>query len=349
MSRGFIIGVAGPALVAAEYAFLREWDPWGLILFERNVKTPDQLRGLIASFRDAVGRADAPVLVDQEGGRVQRLRPPQWASYPAAADFGALYDLDASRGLSAARLGARLIAAELAEVGITVGCLPIADLPVPGGDPVIGNRAYGTNPEKVAALAQAVANGLRDGGILPVVKHIPGHGRATVDSHARLPEVGLDRGTLETTDFAAFRALGALPLAMTAHVVFTTIDPMVPATISATIVHEVIRGSIGFKGLLMTDDISMGALSGTLRERAAAAYAAGCDIVLHCNGDLKEMQMVAAEAPQLSGTAAGVRAARAQAWRQPPQPLDLVAARAEFSQIMSCLPPPTARHSAHER
>jgi beta-N-acetylhexosaminidase len=334
--RGFITGVAGPALTAAEFAFLRGSEPWGLILFDRNIETPDQVRRLIGRVREAVG-SNVPVLVDQEGGRVQRLRPPLWTRYPAAGEFGQLYDIDKTLGLAAAQLGARLIAVELGELGISVNCVPVADVPVAGSDPIIGDRAYGTNPEKVAALGSAVAAGLREGGLLPVLKHIPGHGRATIDSHAALPEVGLDRATLEATDFAAFRALADLPLAMTAHVVFTTIDPIAPATISATIVREVIRGSIGYQGLLMTDDISMGALSGTLRQRVCAAFAAGCDIVLHCNGELNAMEIVAAEAPELMPSAAGERAARAQAWRRPPLRLDVALARAEFSNLMSVL------------
>jgi beta-N-acetylhexosaminidase len=333
--RGFITGVAGPALTAAEFGFLRGSEPWGLILFDRNIETPDQVRRLTARFREAVGRPDAPVLVDQEGGRVQRLKPPLWTRYPAAGEFGQLYELDKTLGLAAAQLGARLIAAELGDLGISVNCMPVADVPVAGSDPIIGDRAYGTTPEKVAALGSAVAAGLREGGLLPVLKHIPGHGRATIDSHAALPEVVLDRAALEATDFAAFRALADLPLAMTAHVVFTTIDPIAPATISATIVREVIRGSIGYQGLLMTDDISMGALSGTLRQRVRAAFAAGCDIVLHCSGELNAMEIVAAEAPELMPSAAGERAARAQSWRRPAVRFDVALARAEFSKLMS--------------
>ena len=331
--RAFITGLAGPVLTADERAFLREAQPWGFILFQRNIAGPEPLRGLIDGVRTTLGRS-APVLIDQEGGRVQRLGPPHWPVYPPGAVYGALYDRDRDIGLSAARLGARLIAADLAALGIDVDCLPIADVPVAGADPVVGDRAYGTEPAKVAAIAGAVAQGLADGGVLPVLKHIPGHGRATADSHAKLPVVNADRATLESTDFAAFRPLAALPLGMTAHVVFTAIDPIAPATISATIVCEVIRDSIGFKGLLMSDDISMGALSGSVGERSRSAIAAGCDVVLHCSGEMPEMLAVAAEASGLAGEAAR-RAAAALAAKKPAAPIDLAASRAEFLKLMA--------------
>jgi beta-N-acetylhexosaminidase len=330
--RAFITGDAGSALTTEERLFLREAEPWGLIVFVRNIAGPDPLRRLIGEFRSAVGR-DAPVLIDQEGGRVQRLGPPQWPSYPPGAAYGALYDKDRQTGLAAARLGARLIASDLAPLGIDVDCLPLADVPVPGSDAVIGDRAYGTEPGKVAAIAGAIAEGLADGGVLPVLKHIPGHGRATADSHKRLPVVTTDRATLDTTDFAAFRPLAALPLGMTAHVVFSAIDPVAPATLSAAIVEGVIRDSIGFRGLLMSDDISMHALSGSLSERSAAAIAAGCDMILHCNGEPAEMRAVAAAVPALAGAAAR-RAAAALASRRRPTAFDVAAGRAEFSRLM---------------
>src|SRR5262249_54123301 len=250
------------------------------------------------SFREAVGRADAPVLVDQEGGRVQRLGPPHWPAYPPGADYSRLYDRDRQTGLAAAKLGARLIAHVLAGVGMDVDCWPLADVPVAGANAVIGERAFGTSPDKVTAIAGAVAEGLREGGVLPVVKHIPGHGRAVVDSHHDLPIVTADRASLEATDFRAFRALAGLPLAMTAHVVFTAVDPVTPATTSVTIVREVIRGSIGFDGVLMTDDISMEALTGDMRARSRASVATGCDVVLHCNGRFDEMCAVAEAVPE---------------------------------------------------
>jgi len=330
----FITGLAGQTISTSERAFLREAAPWGLILFKRNVDTPAQVATLVSEFRDSVGRADAPVLIDQEGGRVQRLGPPHWPAYPPGACYGQLYDQDPALGLAAARLGARLIAADLHALGINVDCMPLADVPLSGADPVIGDRAYGQTPAKVATLARAVADGLIDGGVLPVLKHIPGHGRATADSHHNLPVVDTDRATLEQSDFAAFRPLAGLPMAMTAHVVFTAIDPVLPATTSATIVSDVIRTAIGFQGLLMTDDVSMNALSGTLRERAGAALAAGCDVVLHCNGNLEEMQAVAAESSSMSGTVAA-RASRALSALRLPGGIDLQAARAAFSDMIA--------------
>jgi beta-N-acetylhexosaminidase len=333
--RAFITGLAGPALSEAERAFLRAAEPWGVIIFQRNVVDRQALARLTDECRTVLGR-DAPILVDQEGGRVQRLKPPHWPEYPPAAAYGALYERDRARGLAAALLGARLIAADLAGAGIDVDCMPVADVPVAGADVVIGDRAFGTEPDRVSALAGAFAQGLADGGVLPVVKHIPGHGRATADSHRNLPVVTAERSILETSDFAAFRPLAGLPLAMTAHVVFTAIDPIAPATTSAAIVHDVIRGSIGFQGLLMSDDLSMGALSGSLAERTRAAIGAGCDVALHCNGDMNEMEAVAAEAPALTGVSAR-RAEAALARRKPTAPIDLAAKRAEFSGLLSAV------------
>jgi beta-N-acetylhexosaminidase len=330
--RAFIAGLAGHELSQPERAFLREAQPWAVILFKRNVASPPQVRGLIEDVRTTLGRP-APVLIDQEGGRVARLGPPLWPAYPPGAVYGTLYDLDRKRGLAAARLGARLIASDLVALGIDVDCLPIADVPVAGADRVIGDRAYGDEPTKVAAIGAAVAAGLAEGGVLPVLKHMPGHGRASADSHSALPLVQADRTTLEVTDFAAFRPLAGLPMGMTAHVVFSAIDPTAPATVSATIVREVIRDSIGFKGLLMSDDISMGALSGSIAERSRMAIAAGCDVVLHCNGELAEMTAVAAEVPQLAGAAAQ-RAAAALASKKPVTPIDLAAGREEFATLL---------------
>ena len=331
-ARAFIIGLSGLAITASERAFIREAQPWGLIIFKRNVSTPQQVTELTASFRDAVGW-QAPVLVDQEGGRVQRLGPPHWPVYPPGARLGDLYDREVARGLAAARLEAHLIAADLNGLGIDVDCLPLADVPAPGADPVIGDRAYGSEPAKVAAIAGAIAEGLLAGGVLPVVKHLPGHGRASADSHHKLPVVDTDRATLEATDFAAFKPLAGLPLGMTAHVVFSAIDPDAPATTSVTMVREVIRGFIGFKGLLMSDDVSMQALSGSIAARSRAAFAAGCDVVLHCNGDLAEMTAVAGASPMLQGEAAA-RAEAALSQRQAPQDFDVDAARRIFTQMM---------------
>lgn len=333
-ARAFIAGLSGLAVTADERAFLREASPWGLILFKRNIQDKVQVTTIVKDFLSAIGRADAPVLVDQEGGRVQRLGPPHWPVYPPGEAYGRLYDRDPALGLKAARLGARLIAADLLPLGINVDCLPLADVPVSGSDNVIGDRAYGTTPEKVAAIAGAVAEGLHEGGVLSVLKHIPGHGRATQDSHLRLPTVESARTDLERTDFAAFRPLKALPLAMTAHVVFSAIDPVAPATTSATMIREVIRGFIGFEGGLMSDDVSMGALSGTIADRTRASLAAGCDLVLHCNGKLDEMQAVAAESPVLAGAALR-RADAALAMRRKPSEIDLTAARNEFAAMMA--------------
>ena len=332
-SRAFITGVSGLELTDAEREFLRGAPPWGLILFKRNVDTPDQVSALVEEFRNLVREADAPVLIDQEGGRVARLTPPHWPVYPPGAAFGALYDLDIALGLRAAWLSSRLIAADLTDLGITVDCLPLADVPVAGADAVIGNRAYGTEPAKIAAIARAVTGGLEQGGVLPVLKHIPGHGRATADSHFRLPTVDTPWEELERTDFAAFQPLADLPMAMTAHVVFSAIDPVQPATTSATIIRRVIRGVIGFQGLLMSDDVSMNALAGSIAERTRAIVEAGCDMVLHCNGKLDEMRDVARETPELAGEALE-RANRALASRKPPEPFDRQAGRVELEALM---------------
>jgi beta-N-acetylhexosaminidase len=339
--RAFITGFAGTKLIDAERAFLREAQPWGFILFKRNIAEPQAVRALVDDVRGTLGRS-APALIDQEGGRVARLTSPHWPQYPPGAAFGALYDNDKDTGLAAAELGARLIAADLSALGIDVDSLPLADVPVEGADPVVGDRAYGTKPDKVAAIAGAVAKGLMGGGVLPVLKHIPGHGRATADSHAKLPVVNTERAVLEATDFAAFRPLAGLPMAMTAHVVFTALDPIEPATVSATIVRGVIRDSIGFAGLLMTDDISMGALSGSIAERTRAAIAAGCDVVLHCNGQMPEMEAVAAQAPALAA-AALARAEAALASKKPPLPIDVVASRAAFLKLMTGVWEPAQR------
>jgi beta-N-acetylhexosaminidase len=332
-ARAFITGVSGLALTADERHFMRTARPWGFILFKRNIETPAQVAALVAELRESIGQADAPVLIDQEGGRVQRFGPPHWPVYPPGAVFGTLYDIDRKLGLTAARLSARLIAADLIGLGVTVDCLPLADLPVAGADAVIGSRAYGTEPGKVAAIARAVTEGLEQGGVLPVLKHIPGHGRATADTHFKLPVVDTVKAELERTDFAAFRPLADLPMAMTAHVVFSALDPAQPATTSATIIEQVIRGSIGFQGLLMSDDVSMNALAGSIAERTRAIVSAGCDMVLHCNGNLDEMREVARETPVLSGKALD-RAKRALASRKPPQPLDRTAARAELDELI---------------
>ena len=332
-TRAFITGVSGTELSAAEREFIRVQRPWGFILFKRNIDAPAQVTQLVGELRRELGEPDAPVLIDQEGGRVQRLGPPHWPAYPAGAVFGRLYDIDRALGLNAARLSARLIAADLGALGITVDCLPLADVPVAGADAVIGNRAYGTEPGKVAAIARAVTEGLEQGGILPVLKHIPGHGRANADTHFRLPVVDTPNAELERTDFAAFQPLADLPMAMTAHVVFSALDPAHPATTSATMINQVIRGVIGFQGLLMSDDVSMNALAGSIAERTRAIFAAGCDIALHCNGKIDEMRAVANETPELSGKALE-RARTALASRKAPQAFDRLKARAELDAMI---------------
>ena len=288
-----VFGCAGPALTDWERGFFAEADPLGFILFARNCVSPDQVRGLVESLRAAVGRAEAPVLIDQEGGRVARLKPPAWRAAPAAARFGALARQDPERAGEAARLNARLLALELRALGIDVDCLPLLDLRRPEGHAAIGDRAFGADPELVAALGRAVCDGLLAAGVLPVIKHLPGQGRATVDSHTALPRVAAPRAELEASDFLPFRRLADTPWGMTAHVVYEAVDPERPATTSPAVIAEIIRGHIGFQGLLLSDDLSMRALSGGLEARVGAAVDAGCDVALHCNGDPTEMAQVA--------------------------------------------------------
>jgi beta-N-acetylhexosaminidase len=337
MSKAFITGLSGTTLTSAERDFIRAERPWGFILFRRNIDTPAQVAALTAEVRNVLGEPDAPFLVDQEGGKVQRFRPPNWPLYPAGAAFGQLYDIDPALGLKAARLSARLIADDLAKVGVTVDCLPLADVPVPGADDVIGDRAYGEEPKKVAAIARAVTEGLEQGGILPILKHIPGHGRATADSHLKLPVVDTPKSELESIDFAAFKPLADLPMAMTAHVVFSAYDPAQPATTSATMIERVIRGLIGFQGLLMSDDVGMNALAGSIAERTKALLAAGCDMVLHCSGELPEMQQVARETPELSGKALQRAKAALASRKATAESFDRVAARAELDGLIGRL------------
>jgi beta-N-acetylhexosaminidase len=329
MPKAFICGCAGLALNAEERAFLRLEDPWGLILFKRNIADRDQVREVTRSFRECVGRADAPVLIDQEGGRVQRMAPPQWRAYPAAAAIEA--GLEPSRAEAAARLIARLIAADLIEVGINVDCAPVLDVAQEGTHAAIGTRAFSFRPERVAAMGRAVAEGLLAGGVAPVIKHMPGHGRARVDSHHELPVVDAARGDLKR-DFAPFAALRDLPMAMSAHVLYTAIDPRRPATASPVVIAEVMRGEIGFDGLILSDDLSMKALDGSFEQRAAAVIEAGLDIVLHCNGDLEEARAVASASPVLAG-ASLQRAKAAEAAIKPPQPFDVERGEVELAAI----------------
>ncbi len=296
-----IFGCGGPILSAEERAFFRDIRPWGFILFGRNIVTPDQVRTLVRALRETVGDASAPVLIDQEGGRVARLRPPYWRERPAAARFGALHARNPEAAREATYLGARLIAHDLAGLGINVDCLPVLDVPVEGAHDIIGDRAFARDPATVIDLGRAQIEGLIEGGVLPVMKHIPGHGRAGSDSHLALPHVEAAAEELSASDFVPFRSLDLCPMAMTAHVVYDSIDPQRPATTSPKVIRDVIRGEIGFDGLLMSDDLSMQALDGPLEVRARAALFAGCDVVLHCNGDMDEMKQVATETKVLDG------------------------------------------------
>ena len=324
-----ILGCSGPRLTPDEKRFFAEADPWGFILFGRNVEAPDQLRALCADLRTAIGR-NAPILIDQEGGRVQRLRSPHWQEFPPALDqITALPPADVARAMW---LRGRLIAHDLADVGIDVNCAPNLDLVTPQTHVFLKNRCYGSDPDRVALAARALVDGMAQGGVLAVMKHMPGHGRAGLDTHHALPRISTGRDDLYRHDFAPFAALNDLPMAMTAHIVFEAIDAEAPATCSDTVI-DLIRRDIGFQGLLMTDDISMQALTGSLCARSAAAISAGCDVVLHCNGVQLEMAEVTAAAGMLSA-AAQSRAAVALAARTAPQPVDIKALRAEFDAML---------------
>lgn len=333
MTTAAIYGCSGFRLTDEERAFFAQEKPWGFILFRRNVDSPDQLRALTAELRASIDDPTAPILIDQEGGRVQRMGPPHWPKYPpGAAYLTAVNDPLGAREL--VRLGARLMAADLKAVGINVDCVPVIDTPVPGAHDIIGDRAYARDPATVAQLGRAATEGMMAGGVLPVIKHMPGHGRAFADSHHELPTVHADLAALSAWDFAPFRALSDMPMAMTAHVVFDAIDPKRPATTSKKAIR-LMRDQLGFGGLIMTDDLSMKALSGSFAERAAAALKAGCDIVLHCNGDLAEMRQVAEGVGKLKG--ASKRRAEAAMARivRDVEPLDEREARDRFDAMLS--------------
>lgn len=333
MTSAAIYGCSGHRLTAEERAFFAEVRPWGFILFRRNVESPAQVKALVEDLRDSVGRAEAPVLIDQEGGRVQRLGPPHWPKYPpGSAYLKAVNDPMAAREL--VRLGARLIAHDLRELGITVDCVPVLDVPVPGAHDIIGDRAYAQDPATVTRLGRAAAEGLLAGGVLPIIKHIPGHGRAFADSHHDLPVVETDLATLDAWDFAPFKALSDMPMAMTAHVVFTAVDARRPATTSKKGIR-LMREHLGFSGLIMSDDLSMQALSGTLTERAEQSLKAGCDVILHCNGDLGEMRQVAEGTGKLKGEARRRAEASLNRIVHTPEPLDVVEARARLEAALS--------------
>jgi len=284
----------------AERRLFHETNPLGFILFDRNCETPDQVKALVGELRDTVGRADAPILIDQEGGRVSRLKPPHWPARPSAGAFVSLLETDPERARREVYENARNIARDLHELGITVNCAPVCDIPTPQTRDILGDRACGADAEEVTVLARQACRGFMDGGVLPVIKHIPGYGRAEVDAHSELPVVTATRKELEESDFVVFRNLRDVPIAMSAHVVYTAYDAERPATLSAAVVGEAIRGAIGFDGLLITDDLNMGALSGSLGERTKLSVDAGCDAVLHCSGELSEMVEVAAAAGPLS-------------------------------------------------
>jgi beta-N-acetylhexosaminidase len=334
--KSFISGCATTQLSEAERAFFKSAQPWGLILFQRNCSSTEQLIALTSDFRDAVGRKDAPVLIDQEGGRVQRMAPSvntEWKKYPSAARFGAFYRKYPVHALRIARNVGRLMADDLERAGITVNCLPVLDVPQPGAHAVISDRAYDASPELILALSRAHIAGFLDGGVLPVMKHIPGHGRATVDSHKELPRVSADRAELEAVDFHTFAGFADCPMAMSAHVVFEAIDRHNPATLSKRVIRDVVRKQLGYNGLLMTDDLSMKALAGSFAEKTRNALEAGCDVVLHCGGDMSEMEQVAEAAPPLAGKAM-MRAKAALKQRRKPQRYDVKTALKDLDAVM---------------
>jgi beta-N-acetylhexosaminidase len=329
-----IYGCAGPTLAAQERDFFRAVRPWGFILFARNIKDSAQVAALVQELRETVDSDNAPVLIDQEGGRVARLRPPHWAERLPAARFGALHAQNPEAAREATYLNARLIANDLALLGINVDCLPVLDVPVPGAHDIIGDRAFATDPATVIDLGKAQIEGLLDGGVLPIMKHIPGHGRAGADSHLALPRVMAGLAELSASDFVTFRSLNHCPAAMTAHVVYESIDPQRPCTTSPKVIRDVIRGEIDFEGLLMSDDLSMKALDGPISVRARAALFAGCDVVLHCNGDMDEMKDVAEEAKTLDGLALK-RAEQALARLIPPPAFDAGTATARLTELLA--------------
>lgn len=333
MTSAAIYGCSGYRLTEEERAFFAGTRPWGFILFRRNVESPDQLRALTGDLRDSIGDPNAPILIDQEGGRVQRMGPPHWPKYPPAdACLKATNDPLAAREL--VRLGARLMAHDLRAVGIDIDCMPVLDVPVPGAHDIVGDRAYATDPDTVGQLGRAAAEGMLAGGVLPVIKHMPGHGRAFADSHKTLPVVHADFDTLDGWDFVPFKALSDMPIAMTAHVVFTAIDPDHPATTSKTAIR-LMRGHLGFGGLILSDDLSMQALSGSMTGRAEAALKAGCDIVLHCNGDLAEMAAVAEGVGKLKGKSKKRAEAALARIVQTPEPLDYRQAHDRFDALLA--------------
>lgn len=335
MLKSFITGVAGRRLTADERQLVAEARPAGLILFARNIETADQIRALVADFKSAIGTDEVLIAVDQEGGRVQRLKPPLASLLPPAAAYAAHFVGDLTSAADAARSVARLLAGELRALGIDTDCAPVLDVPAAGAHDVIGNRAFAGDPATVIALGRGFAEGLMAGGVLPVLKHIPGHGRARTDSHLELPVVDATRGDLELTDLAPFKALAGLPAAMTAHVVFTALDPSAPASTSQRVTREIIRGACGFDGLLMSDDLGMKSLQGSFAERTHAVLMAGSDLALHCSGDIGEMRAVAAAAPPLEGRARQRFERALEVTRQSPQPCDVAQARSILGRLVA--------------
>ncbi len=306
----------GPRLNDEERAFFKDVDPWGFIVFARHCSSTDELRAHCDELRNCVERADAPILIDQEGGRVARMAPPTYARHPAPAVFGDLWRLDPEKAREAARLNAYLLGRMVSDCGANVNCVPMLDVPQPDADPtVIGDRAYAKHPDVIAALGAEVIEGTYAGGALPILKHIPGHGRALCDSHHALPVVSASKTDLSEIDFAPFRALNDTPMAMTAHVLYEAFDATHCATLSPTIIENVIRQDIGFDGLLMSDDLKMKALGGTIENRTRDSFAAGCDIALCCNFSMDEKKQSIRGAQDLSGKSAARAAAAIAAQR----------------------------------
>jgi len=328
-----IFGLEGLQVTDDERAFFDDVKPFGFILFARNVDSKEQVQSLVADLRENCGCDSAVVFIDQEGGRVARLGPPHWEVYPPAAVFGELACIDRNKGARAAWLNARLIADDLHELGIRADCLPVLDLPAKGAHDIIGDRAFDPDPYIVASLGLAVCEGLLDGGVLPVVKHIPGHGRALADSHEALPRVDADAALLRQRDFVPFEGLAQMPFAMTAHIVYEAFDDRRPATVSSRIIHNIIRDEIGFAGVIMSDDLNMKALEGTLGHRTKEAQNAGCDLALHCSGDLAEMRDVA-DALVPSGEKTQARLAAALNFLSTPKPMSRTIIKAERDALL---------------
>jgi beta-N-acetylhexosaminidase len=332
-SAAAIFGCEGTLLRDDERAFFSDVQPFGFILFARNCESPAQLRSLCESLRSTVANPAIPIFIDQEGGRVQRLGPPHWRNRPSARQFGELFERNPEEGREATYLCARLMAHELRETGVTANCTPVLDVPITGAHDIIGDRAYSTVPATVIELGRIVVAGHLDGGVLPVIKHIPGHGRALADSHLALPRVAAPYPELSTHDFVTFRGVNDAPIAMTAHIVYESVDPERPATTSSRVVQTIIRREIGFDGLLLSDDLSMAALQGPLGKRAKSALLAGCDVVLHCNGNFDEMKEVAANVKLLAGDALR-RAEAALSQYRTPADLDIGKAEAHLAALM---------------